>query len=369
MAHVVTKIKGEVDIMTKVMIHPASYENVRQAVDRTFEHFPLKYQGKRVLIKPNVLRASQWNEGIVTHPVVLKAVVKKVETMEPESIVVGDNPGLFNYGHNEKSFEITGLMDAACGHYENIGNDSVKVDFNPDFLPAVSLSQAVVDADIIISLPKFKTHGLTVITGAIKNSYGFLPGAQKARLHKIAGNPQRFHEMLVDVFKLRVPDLFIVDAVVGMEGNGPASQDLRDIGLILASDNGVALDAVIATMMGCEPGLLRFLQKAKDAGLGDYDLKKIEILGQLKPLPDFKIPSLGGEAVMHNETMQGMLLERTLLRPQVDPELCTACGTCIDQCPVSALSMNEDIPKVDADTCITCFCCQEMCPEKAISLK
>jgi ferredoxin len=122
-------------------------------------------------------------------------------------------------------------------------------------------------------------------------------------------------------------------------------------------------------MMGCEPGLLRFLQKAKEEGLGDYDLKKIEIIGELKPLPNFKIPPLGGEAVMHNEAIQGMLLDRTLLRPQVDSDLCTACGTCIDQCPVSALSMDEDIPQVDADTCITCFCCQEMCPEKAIALR
>jgi len=355
--------------MTRVMIHPASYENVRQAVDRAFEHFSLKVKDNRVLIKPNVLRSSHWNEGIVTHPSVLKAVVEKIETMDPASIVVGDNPGLMSYGANEESFEKTGLMDAACGHYENIGNDSVKFDFNPVFLPSVSLSKAVVDADIIISLPKFKTHGLTVVTGAIKNSYGFLPGAQKARLHKIAGTPQRFHEMLVDVFQLRVPDLFIVDAVVGMEGNGPASPDLRDIGLILASDNGVALDAVIATLMGCEPGLLRFLQKAKEAGLGDYDLKNIEILGELKPLPDFKLPPLGGEAIMDNEAMQGMILDRTLLRPQIDPEWCTACGTCIDQCPVSALSMDGDIPEVDADTCITCFCCQEMCPEKAIALK
>lgn len=355
--------------MTKVMIHPASYDNVSQAIDKAFQNFPIELQGKRVLIKPNVLRASHWNEGIVTHPSVLKAVVEKIETMNPAFIVVGDNPGLFNYGANEESFEKTGLMDAACGYYENIGIDSVKVEFNPDFLPAVSLSQAVMDADVIISLPKFKTHGLKVITGAIKNSYGFLPGAQKAKLHKIAGSPQRFHDMIVDVFQLRVPDLFIVDAVVGMEGNGPASPDLRDIGLILAADNGVALDAVIATMMGCEPGLLRFLQKAKESGLGDYDLKKIEILGELKPLHDFKIPPLGGEAIMHNEAIQEMLHDRTLLRPRVDPELCTACGTCIDQCPVSALSMDEDIPRMDADTCITCFCCQEICPEKAIALQ
>jgi uncharacterized protein (DUF362 family)/NAD-dependent dihydropyrimidine dehydrogenase PreA subunit len=354
--------------MSKVIIHPAVYEGARKAVDRVFEVFPQEFKGKKVLIKPNVLRASKADEGIVTHPAVLRAVVEKVETMGPSSIVVGDNPGVFSYGANEETFRKTGLMEAAKGYYQNIGNDSVTVDFNPDFVPSVSVSRAVLDADIIISLPKFKTHGLTVMTGAIKNSYGFLPGAQKANLHKVAGTQERFQEMIVDVFRLRIPDLFIVDAVVGMEGNGPASPDLRDIGLILASDNAVALDAVIAEMMGCEPGRLRFLQKAKEAGLGEYDLDTIEIIGELKRLPHFKLPPLGGEANLHNENMQALLHNRTLLRPCADPDLCTGCGTCIDQCPVSALSMGDHLPQVDLSTCIACFCCQEICPEKAISL-
>jgi uncharacterized protein (DUF362 family)/NAD-dependent dihydropyrimidine dehydrogenase PreA subunit len=355
--------------MSKVMIHPATYESVRPAVDRAFEIFPMELRGKRILIKPNLLRASEAKEGIVTHPAVLRAVVEKVETMDPASIVVGDNPGLFGYGENEESFKITGLMEAAKGYYQNIGNDSQKVDFNAEFMPTVSLSKIVLDADIIISLPKFKTHGLTVITGAIKNSYGFLPGAQKAKLHKAAGSPERFHEVIVNVFRLRVPDLFIVDAVVGMEGNGPASPDLRSIGLILASSNAVALDSVMAMMMGCDPGRLHFLRKAKEAGLGDYDLSTIEVIGELKRLPDFKLPPLGGQAIFRNETMQAMIHNRTLLRPQADPELCTGCGICVEQCPVSALTMNDDLPQVDAGTCITCFCCQEICPEKAMTLR
>ena len=355
--------------MSKVMIHPATYENVRPAVDRAFEIFPMELRGKRILIKPNLLRASEAKEGIVTHPAVLSAVVEKVETMDPASIVVGDNPGLFGYGENEESFKITGLMEAAKGYYQNIGNDSQKVDFNAEFMPTVSLSKIVLDADIIISLPKFKTHGLTVITGAIKNSYGFLPGAQKAKLHKAAGSPERFHEVIVNVFRLRVPDLFIVDAVVGMEGNGPASPELRSIGLILASSNAVAMDSVMAMMMGCDPGRLHFLRKAKEAGLGDYDLSAIEVIGELKRLPDFKLPPLGGQAIFRNETMQAMIHNRTLLRPQADPELCTGCGICVEQCPVSALTMNDDLPQVDADTCITCFCCQEICPEKAMILR
>ena len=351
------------------MIHPAGYDNVRQAVDRAFELFPVEVTGRKVLIKPNVLRLSEAKEGIVTHPAVLRSVVEKVEEMDPASLIVGDNPGIFNYGANEESFKKTGLMEAAKGYYQNIGNDSEKVEFNPEYMPRVSLSRAALKADIIISLPKFKTHGLTVMTGAIKNSYGLLPGAQKAQLHKAAGSPERFHEVVAEVFRLRVPDLFIVDAVVGMEGNGPASPDLVDIGLIMASDDAMSMDTVMAKMMGLDPGRLRFLQKAREIGLGDYDLDKIEIIGELKTLPDFKLPPLGGEIVTGNKAIQEMMHSRTLLLPQADPELCTACGACVDQCPVSALSMSGDTPLVDADTCITCFCCQEICPEKAITLK
>jgi uncharacterized protein (DUF362 family)/NAD-dependent dihydropyrimidine dehydrogenase PreA subunit len=355
--------------MTRVMTEPADYTTVRRAVDRAFDLFPVRIEGKKVVIKPNVLRVSEAKEGIVTNPAVLKAVVEKVESLKPASLIVGDNPGMFSYGANEASFEKAGLIAASKGYYQNIGNDSVQVDFNPDFMSKLSVSRAIMECDTFISLPKFKTHGLTVVTGAIKNSYGILPGAQKAKLHKAAGNPARFHEMLVDVFRIRTPDLFIVDAVVGMEGNGPASPDLRDIGLVLASDNAVALDSVIATMMGVDPGVLPFLQKAKESGLGDYDLGAIEVIGELNVLPDFKLPPLGGEAIAGNAAVQQFIENHSMLTPTVAPDLCTGCGTCIDQCPMSALSMGEEYPQVDKEDCIACFCCQESCPEKAITLK
>jgi uncharacterized protein (DUF362 family)/Pyruvate/2-oxoacid:ferredoxin oxidoreductase delta subunit len=358
----------EIETMSQVLIHPATYENVSPALDKTFEVFPIELRGKKVLIKPNVLRLSEAKEGIVTHPSVLRALVEKVETMDPASIVVGDNPGLFNYGANEACFSKTGLMEAAKGHYQNIGIDAQQLAFNSEFMPFVSVSQAILDADIVISVPKFKTHGLTVLTGAIKNSYGILPGAQKARLHKAAGTPQRFHEMIVDVFKLRIPDLFIVDAVVGMQGNGPASPDLVDIGLVLASDNAVAVDAVIAMMMGCDPALLRFLQKAKEAGLGDYDLATIKVIGGLRQLPDFKLPPFSGEAILQNERVQALMQTRQQQRPHVNLDWCTGCGSCVEQCPASAMILCDNVPQVDADKCIACFCCQEICPEKAITL-
>lgn len=355
--------------MHRVMIHPADYQDCRPAVERALELFPLPVRGKKVLIKPNVLRAARPEEGITTHPALLAAVVRCLEEMGPAEIIVGDNPGLMSYGANEASFHQCGLHEASLGHYRNIGLEAVERDFDPAFLPRLSLSKAVAQADVFISLPKFKTHGLTVLTGAIKNSYGILPGAQKALLHRLAGPPERFHEMIVEVFRLRVPDLFIVDAVVGMEGNGPASPDLRHIGQVLASDNAVALDAVIARMMGLDPGRLRFLQKARELGLGDFDASAIQVLGDLPILTGFKLPPLGGEAILGSSVIQDLMQSRSQLRPQADPDKCDSCGYCVEHCPVQALHMEDALPVVDAQTCIACFCCQEMCPEKAMTLQ
>lgn len=356
--------------MHNVMIHQASYDTCRKAVDRAFELFPQDLVGKKVLIKPNVLRASIAEDHIVTHPSLLLAVIEKVEEMSPSEIVVGDNSGIFSYGDNENSFEKSGLMDAAKGYYKNIGNTTQICTFNPDFMPTAGVSRDIMDADIVISLPKFKTHGLTVMTGAIKNSYGILPGAQKAKLHQLAGTPDRFHDVIVEVFRLRVPDLFIMDAIVGMEGSGPASPELREIGLILAADNGVALDGVVARMMGIDPASLRFLQTAKAMGLGDFEDQTVKIDGEMQVIPDFKLPPpLGAKATTGNPANREFLRTRAELRPKADSQLCTACGVCVDHCPVSALTMELTLPVVDADTCITCFCCQEMCPEKAMTLQ
>jgi uncharacterized protein (DUF362 family)/NAD-dependent dihydropyrimidine dehydrogenase PreA subunit len=355
--------------MQRVMIHPANYQDCLTAVRKAFELFPQKIAGRKVLVKPNVLRHGTPEEGITTHPAILAAVVQCLQERDPAEIVVGDNPGLMSYGANEMSFQRTGLLEASRDYYRNIGLDAVEVGFDPAYLPRVSVSRAVLEADIFISLPKFKTHGLTVLTGAVKNSYGILPGAQKALLHRLAGSPARFHELVVEVFRLRPPDLFIMDAVVGMQGNGPASTELRWIGQVLAADNAVAMDAVVARMMGMDPARLGFLQKAQALGLGDYAEEAIEIVGELLAIPDFRLPPLGGEAITGNAQIQELMLARTLLRPAADPARCTACGTCVEQCPAGALTLVDDLPQVDADKCITCFCCQEMCPEKALALK
>lgn len=359
--------------MSKVLISEATYDNCRLAVDRAFEAFPIQVEGKKVLVKPNALRECTPESGMTTHPAVLRAVVEKLESLGAKRIIVGDNPGMNAYGANEETFRSTGLMAASGGHYRNIGTDAVSVDFNPRFVDKVLVSREIMEADVVISLPKFKTHGLTTVTVGVKNSYGILPGAQKQNLHRASGDPFSFAEMLVDLYQKRVPDLFIVDAVVGMEGNGPASPDLRQLDRIMAADNGIALDAICAYMMGVEPADVSYLSIAAKQGLGEIDVQKIDVLGQLERIPYFKTPTRipptpGSTPGGHKSpNSRAGYASRVNLRPQADASRCTACAICVDMCPAEALELFA-VPVVDEAKCLTCFCCQEMCPHQAIQL-
>lgn len=347
--------------MSTVAIMEASYKDCHQAVQKIFNLFPLDLEGKKVVIKPNALRDSGPEEGITTHPAVLKAVVAEVVKRRPASLIVGDNPGIFSYGMNEKTFQKTGLMQAAGIYYRNFGADTVKVALDSPYIEHAQIPQAIIEADVYISLPKFKTHGLTGLSSAIKNNFGLLVGGLKAQTHKKAGDPLHFAEALVDVFAIRIPDLVIVDGVLAMEGNGPASKDLINLGKILAGYDSVAVDTVIAHMMGF-PELPRTIELAAAKGYGVGDLSKINIYGKLKVIPGFKMPQ--GRASGVNTVMMNTIA----LRPGVDKELCSLCGNCIDHCPNGALTM-DDYPVVNPEQCIVCFCCQELCPQKAIQLK
>ena len=178
--------------MSRVMLYPATHENLRQAVNLAFEMFPLDLREKTVLIKPNVLRATNPEEGVTTHPSVLRAVVEKVESMAPAALVVGDNTGMVTYGANEESFQKTGLMEAAMGHYENIGNDSQKLAFNPDFVPTVSVSRAVLDADVIISLPNSRPTASLLLPVLSKTAMGSCPALKRPTCIKLRAAPKDF---------------------------------------------------------------------------------------------------------------------------------------------------------------------------------
>ncbi|MBI5968962.1 MAG: DUF362 domain-containing protein [Deltaproteobacteria bacterium] len=350
-----------------VLVLDASYSQIEDVIEKILETFPFPWKGNRVVIKPNILSPSPPEKGITTHPSLIRSLVKALKRREAHCLV-GDNPGLNGYAANERCARISGIFDAANGCFVNFAKETAQINARSRFFEKLVVSKVILDADLVIDVPKFKTHLQTRITGAIKNMFGILVGAEKARVHLSAARPENFSEALVDIYQIRIPDLTIMDAVVGMEGNGPSSQELRPIGKILAARNGVAVDGLMAAMMGIPQKSVDCLRIAFQRDLGEIDPARMEIQGSWSRLEKFKMPltfvsqGLLGAAV-------NKLYYRPLVKPRlsVRPELCTVCGVCVQHCPVQALTMGK-FPLLDSKKCISCYCCYELCSNQAIEL-
>jgi uncharacterized protein (DUF362 family) len=350
-----------------VLVLDADYGRIEEAVEKILEAFPFSWSGKRVLIKPNILGPYPPEKGITTHPFLIRFLLKSLKKREA-FCRVGDNPGLNGYAANERCAKISGILDAADGAFVNFARETVQIGVQSRFIERLVVSRAILDADVVINVPKFKTHIQTKITGAVKNMFGILVGAEKARVHLAAARPENFSEALVDIYQIRIPDLTIMDAVVGMEGNGPSSNDLRFIGKILAAQNGIAIDGLMAAMMGLSPNKVDTLRIAFQRGLGEVDPAKMELKGTWSRLKKYKMP-LAFVSEGWLGTAVNKLIYRPLVKPQISvrPELCTQCGVCIQHCPAQALTM-EKVPRLDVKKCISCYCCYELCPNQAVEL-
>jgi|GEM_PF-47601 len=363
----------------RVLILEAAYETVEAAVEKALDAFPREWKNKKVLVKPNVIGGVAPDRHCTTHPTLVRAVVEALVRRGAE-VIVGDNPGRLGYGLNEASFKASGILEAVPAHYKNIGLERAEVPLpRSRLLTSVSMSKAVLAADLVVSLPKFKTHQLTQISGAIKNSFGFVAGGDKPKAHRLAPTPKAFAEVLVDVFAVRPPDLVIMDAVVGMEGNGPTGKDLRpDIGRIIASENAVDVDTVMAEMMGLDRARVLLLQEAYGRGLGEADLAGISLDGDLPKIPEFKKPSTfslqprnRGFIFVAHRIVYGWLVG-VGARMTVDRSACTSCRSCCDICPPRPKAITMKVrrgklaPEFDPKKCIHCYCCMEVCPAQAI---
>lgn len=352
--------------MQRVLVADAKYEAIDGALDRVFEEFPLEVSGKTVLLKPNMLGCYVPESHVNTSPELVKALVERFRSAGGE-VIVADNPGARGYGLVEKSGEVSGLSEAAMGAFKNISLEVEAVEL-PHSGVTVNVSRIVRQADVLVSVPKFKTHTLTGISGAIKNSFGFVVGGDKARMHRELGTYRDFSRMLVGVYQLRVPDLVIMDGVVGMEGNGPSGKDLYPVGKVLASDNGVALDAVMARMMGMRPEKIEMLEFARAMGLGETDISRIEVVGNGEPLSKFRRPMSTIPRLIPGALMERFYPDLDRPRFDIDPDACNSCRNCADICPGGAIAMEDGRPSYDYSKCISCYCCMELCPRQAIEL-
>ena len=324
----------------------------------------------RVLIKPNILIAKPPEEAVTTHPSLIEAIIIAVKKAGAVPLV-GDSPG--------------GLVGNVRGHWKVTGIEEVCNRLNVEILNFESsgvyekringnhyhIAKPVLDADFIINVPKIKTHGLTILTCAIKNMYGTIPGLTKVNYHKEAPKPSDFAELVVDIFALSKPSLNIVDGIIGMDGNGPSAGNPKEMGLILASTDAIAVDSLICQILGKNPLKVPTNKNAYERGLGEADINKIKVLGyQPDVIDDFKWPpNIASSLDMVPSFISKGLMRFWWSRPVIDPEVCTKCGKCVKNCPVEALSAGVKIPEFDYPECINCMCCMEMCPEKAVKLE
>lgn len=255
-----------------------------------FKHFVRK--GQRVLLKPNLLFPSAREKAVNTDPAFVSAVAEMVLECGAKP-VIGDSPA---FGTAKQVAQKCGLLDYA----KKIGVDVIEFNRpvpvelrNGFFMKRITIDRAVLESDVIINLPKLKTHQQLGFTGAIKNTFGCVNGKRKALMHLRLGHREvDFGKMLLDVHHLVNPGLTIVDGVIAMEGEGPRKGMPKNFGIIIAGENGLAIDRVIEELIGIKfkPP---YLEAADELGLEPRSTNEIEIIGEkfnkLK-VNDFKFP-------------------------------------------------------------------------------
>jgi uncharacterized protein (DUF362 family)/NAD-dependent dihydropyrimidine dehydrogenase PreA subunit len=333
--------------------------------------------GETVLIKVNLLSPKVPDKAVTTHPSLVYAVVKAVKECGGLP-VVGDSSGGMMKGHSStaRALDVSGIREAvesAGGKVLNFDQEGVLHVENPgnELADHFLMAKIAREADVIINLPKLKTHSATLFTGAVKNMFGTIPGYQKAEYHRTAPRLEDFSRILVDIYQKAKPHLNIMDAVLAMEGNGPAHGHPRMMKMLLASSDGVALDAVACSLIGFDPLKIDTTRIASEMGIGTGELARIEIRGvplAEARIKDFLLPS---NALLMK--IPPFWVKRGLgflaARPYLAQNRCTRCGFCAENCPVQAIQMRDGYPVIDHSACILCYCCQELCPQGAMLVR
>ncbi|HEX9021008.1 MAG TPA: DUF362 domain-containing protein [Nitrospirota bacterium] len=342
---------------------------VRQAVELLGGMHMFVKPGESVLIKPNLLKARPPEAAVTTHPEVVRAAIQLVREAGGVAMV-GDSPGM---GEFRKVCEKAGILDVAREEGASLVelDEAVPVKSSGRF-QRFELSRRSYEADAIINLPKLKTHGMTTLTGAVKNLFGCVPGRRKVQWHFNAGvNHGHFMTMLVELCALLNPRLTIMDAVVGMEGNGPGSGDPRKIGAVLAGRDAVSVDVISARLVGVAPEKLPLIRAAAAAGFGETQLDRIRVLGESlsdTAIRKFRLPPPAHLEWQLPEWARRSLKSAFTTKPVINGRRCTRCSVCQGHCPQGAILSSGRRLEINYRSCIRCFCCQEFCPQGAITV-
>ena len=319
-------------------------------------------KGERVLLKTSLLIPSDPKKAVVTHPAVIRAVAEAVLKIGAIPFI-GDSPsGQFTKRRLEKTYQKSGLTTVAndLGIELNYDTGVTKIEIpQAKKLKKTPICNYVLHAEKIIAVPKIKTHSYMIMTLATKIMYGAVPGLTKAKYHSLFIRRAAFADMLLDILSVKKPTLIIIDGITGMEGDGPSGGTPVDLGVLMASQDPIAVDLAVCDMLEIEPMRVPTLRQAKIRRLWPAEIRYPLLSPQDVRYTGFRLPSsvasLFSDSKKHRQ------------RP-IPTEKCTACGDCVEICPKHAIQIREQRASVDYTKCIACYCCHEICPYEAIKL-
>jgi len=324
--------------------------------------------GQKVLLKPNLLAGKAPEKAVTTHPEIVRAVIRLAQQAGGK-VSVGDSPGIGSPENVARKSGILQVIEETGARFAPF-EASVKIRPRSGTFHELEVARDLLDADVVINLPKLKTHQMMGLTCAIKNMFGAVVGLRKPRLHLQAGTDKGFFAlMLLELCEQLAPALSIVDAVVGMEGEGPGSGDPVQIGALLAGRNPQAVDTLATELVGLTARQVWTQQKALDTGRPFVNLSQLQLVGT--PLEELRVSGFRPAKMTDvNFGLKGVLknyLKHSLTaRPVADPNLCKLCNDCVNHCPPEAMRIENRRLQIDYDRCIRCFCCQELCPHGAL---
>jgi len=349
----------------KVLVRRASYEyrDLKEVVYAQISTLlTCNISGKRVLIKPNLLLPATPAQAICTHPALVRAVVEYV--LEQGGLpFVADSPAIGSFG---KILQVTGLKESLSGLPVKVQPflESTKVEVGPPF-GTVELAREALESEVVINLPKFKTHSQMLLTLGVKNLFGCCVGYRKVEWHLRAGVDRAyFASLLLSIAQKISPHVTILDGILALEGEGPGKRGTpRQVGILVASDDPLGVDVAVCRMLGLRTRDVPVLQAAEQRGLSlTFEGEEGVEEGVIK---DFQLPPL--EPLIGTAgPFEGVIRRHFLARPAVERRLCRMCGECRKICPVQAIGEREKRLIISYDRCIRCYCCLEICPYGAM---
>ncbi|PKL50981.1 MAG: hypothetical protein CVV42_01380 [Candidatus Riflebacteria bacterium HGW-Riflebacteria-2] len=330
--------------------------------------------GHKVLLKPNMLSCKDPGQAATTHPAIIEAVAKLCVEAGAQ-VFIGDSPPSI-FGRTEDFWNRTGFATAAANSgarllcFENDDKQRLSFVSNGREL-AVYATRHCFDVDLVINLPKMKTHNLTRITGALKNLFGLLPGLAKAQWHKAFPRPIDFSNFIVDLAQQLPCHLTIMDGIAAMDGQGPSGGRVVNPGVLLAATSPVTVDIGFCAVVGLDPAEIPMLARCRELGWGPVTLQQVEMAGtplaELK-FSDYRVPKLISTSFIP-EWLLNYGRRLAWAGPALLPNLCIKCGRCQKICPADAIEISDNGATFNKDRCISCFCCMEVCPVDAIEMK